>query len=420
VSGRFNFSVAESGKNCVTDGSFVAVKGLDGNTEKSVFVGMDVTKAEEARQASEEKRLADAEAQQVVVDALGQALNDVSAGDLTVEITTEFPSSYEKLRQDFNSALKALDAAISAVAHNTASIHSETEEITSAADDLSRRTERQAATLEETAAALDELTSSVRSAAEGAQGANEMARDAQKRADEGGKISKDTVLAMDGIKSSSQEISKITSVIDDIAFQTNLLALNAGVEAARAGEAGRGFAVVATEVRALALRSSDAAREINDLISASEEQVNSGVELVDKTGTALAAIVRSISDISTLVGNIAVSTKEQASGLNEVNSAVNELDQVTQQNAAMFEETTAASHALTSEANALAAAVSRFKIGNAPQTSAKQKAAIKQSAPSEVIDQTPHQATTPTTAAMASNGSAAIDTLTDAEGWEDF
>jgi len=363
VSGRFNFKSVDAATESMTDGSFVAVKNLDGSHEKSLFVGTDVTESERAQiLAQSQKEEADAE-QQRVVAALGDALHAVAAGNLSTEISEEFSSTNEKLRQDYNTAVSALREAIGAVVKNTASIRSETGEIASAADDLSRRTERQAATLEETASALDELTNSVRSAAEGAQGASEKASAAQGRAQEGGNVAREAVAAMDGIKSSSQEISKITSVIDEIAFQTNLLALNAGVEAARAGEAGRGFAVVATEVRALAQRSSDAAREINDLISASEGQVQAGVELVDKTGIALGAIVDSISEISELVSNIAVSTKEQAAGLNEINAAVTELDQVTQQNAAMFEETTAASHALTTETDALASAVAQFDLG---------------------------------------------------------
>jgi methyl-accepting chemotaxis protein len=416
ATGRFAFKHAGTGEICATDGVFVTVNGLDGVPEKSVFVGMDVTAVELERAAAEEKRLAAAQSQRSVVDALGAAMKKLSAGDLTSNIDNVFPADYEELRVDFNSALQALDEAIEAVARNTTSIRSETEEITSAADDLSRRTERQAATLEETAASLDELTSSVQSAAEGAEGASQKAKAAQSRAEEGGQVARDAIAAMDGIKTSSQEISKITSVIDDIAFQTNLLALNAGVEAARAGEAGRGFAVVATEVRALAQRSSDAAREINELISASETQVNSGVELVDRTGTALAAIVESISEISVIVANIALSTKEQAAGLNEINSAVTELDQVTQQNAAMFEETTAASHALTSETDALVAAVSKFRIsGNIiPDTGVSRSKTL----PSAESSYAPGQAQKSVVA--QSVGNAALDFENDLDGWEDF
>ncbi len=412
LTGRFRFRDKVTGDARHANGSFVAIKGPDGTVEKSLFVGMDVTAHEEERAEAEgRKQKADAE-QQAVVTALGQALTDLSDGRLDRPIEQPFSPAYENLRQNFNATLQSLHDAIAAVVQNTGSIRSETAEITTAADDLSRRTEHQAATLEETAAALDELTNSVRSAAEGAQGASEKASAAQHRAQEGGEVAREAVQAMDGIKSSSQEISKITSVIDDIAFQTNLLALNAGVEAARAGEAGRGFAVVATEVRALAQRSSDAAREINDLISASEAQVQSGVELVDRTGQALSAIVASISEISGLVADIATSTKEQASGLNEINTAVTELDQVTQQNAAMFEETTAASHALTSEADSLAQAVARFELG---AMAAKLDSRRSKSEASRM--------TAPIRSASfggATDGSAAFKVEEDAAGWEEF
>lgn len=360
--GRFNVTSVFARRTFVMEGIFALISDMEGINDGVIFLGTDVTDMDREMKEVQASRAQAAQEQSDVVDKLGVALNNLSDGDLDAKIGDDVPESYETLRADFNATVAALREAISTVIHNADSIRSETGEITSAADDLSRRTEKQAATLEETAAALDELTVSVHSAAEGADDASKMSADAQKNAEQGGDVARQAVAAMDGIKTSSQEISKITSVIDDIAFQTNLLALNAGVEAARAGEAGRGFAVVATEVRALAQRSSDAAREINALISSSGDQVQQGVDLVDRTGAALASIVTSVSEISDRVSAIASSAREQSSGLAEINAAVTELDHVTQQNAAMFEETTAASHALTAEADALATAVARFRI----------------------------------------------------------
>ncbi|MBW4708447.1 HAMP domain-containing protein [Roseobacter sp. YSTF-M11] len=409
VFGRFDVEAPSGAGRLVVEGSFSSVMSPKGEVESVIFLGSDVTSAAEAELRAEQERARITAEQRSVVDALGIGLQKLSEGDLTSDITTAFPDDYEKLRADFNAAVAALKDAVSAVMHNSDSIRNETSEITSAADDLSRRTEKQAATLEETAAALDELTSSVRSAAEGADEASSMSTDAQSNAEKGGEVARQAVEAMDAIKTSSQEISKITTVIDDIAFQTNLLALNAGVEAARAGEAGRGFAVVATEVRALAQRSSDAAREINVLISSSGDQVAKGVDLVDKTGSALDAIVTSVSEISKRVSNIAASAREQSAGLNEINTAVNELDHVTQQNAAMFEETTAASHALTSEADALAAAVARFRLDH---SAAAAPVAVDAERPEPAAARQPLSA-----------GNAAIKVEEDVDldsGWEEF
>ncbi|MBW6506794.1 MAG: PAS domain-containing protein, partial [Rhodobacteraceae bacterium] len=335
-----------SGEPVVIDGSITPVLDRKGVVLKYLLMAIDVTDAQERLQSAEAARRAVVAAQEAVVEALRLALGRLSDGDLTAQIDTSFEAEHEQLLADFNTAAATLHDVIQTVIENAGGIESDAKEITTAADDLSRRTEQQAATLEQTAAALDQLTVSVHSAAQGASDASRNVAEARASAEASGAIVEQAVSAMGEIASSSAQIAKIISVIDDIAFQTNLLALNAGVEAARAGEAGRGFAVVASEVRALAQRSSDAAREIDGLITASTGQVRRGVDLVGQAGAALGHIVTSVSDIAGRVDAIAGSAQEQAAGLAEINTAVNQLDQVTQQNAAMFEQTTAASHAL--------------------------------------------------------------------------
>jgi methyl-accepting chemotaxis protein len=319
--------------------------------------------AEQERQRTEAERAAAAKQQEFVVHSVATGLEKLSSGDLLFRLTTTFAGDYEKLRGDFNAAMGKLQETMQAIAANTQGVRSGAEEITQASDDLSRRTEQQAASLEETAAALDQITATVRRTAEVANEARDLVSTSKEDAERSGEVVRQTVGAMDGIETSSKQITNIIGVIDEIAFQTNLLALNAGVEAARAGDAGRGFAVVASEVRALAQRSADAAKEIKALISASGAQVATGVKLVSETGHALGRIVTQVSQLNGLVVELAASAKEQATGLGEVNTAVNQMDQVTQQNAAMVEEATAASHGLSGEAQELARLVGQFRIG---------------------------------------------------------
>lgn len=319
--------------------------------------------AAQMRQREENINRARAELQAQVVSSLGDALGRLSDGDLTSKVEGDFPEEFKQIRDDYNHAVSTLQEALAFVASNAASIRSGATEIANAADDLSRRTEQQAASLEETAAALDEVTATVNKTATGARQASTVVRDARGEAEVTGAVVSDAVAAMTAIEDSAQKISQIIGVIDEIAFQTNLLALNAGVEAARAGDAGRGFAVVASEVRALAQRSADAAKEIKTLISYSSAQVSSGVTLVGKSGESLHRIVSRVSEIDSLISEIAASAQEQATALAQVNSAVNHMDQVTQQNAAMVEETTAACHALNREGDALEASLSSFNLG---------------------------------------------------------
>ncbi len=320
-----------------------------------------------ARAAADAERAETARLQSAVVEGLAAGLSRLAEGDLTHTLSTPFSADYESLRRDFNAAVSQLKSAMGHIVANADAIRGGTGEISSAADDLSRRTEQQAASLEETAAALGEITNRVRQSAEGAEQARGVVGAARADAERSGQVVRRAVEAMTGIETSSGQIGQIVGVIDEIAFQTNLLALNAGVEAARAGDAGRGFAVVASEVRALAQRSAEAAKEIKGLIAASQGHVGQGVDLVAQTGRALERIVGQVAEIDGIVRTIAASAKEQAASLGEVNAAVNQMDQVTQQNAAMVEETTAASHNLAEEAAELSRLTERFSVGDADE-----------------------------------------------------
>jgi methyl-accepting chemotaxis protein len=334
---------------------------------KATMLDMDfaisayLSAAEAARKKAEAAVLA--REREDVSASIGKGMSSLSDGNLTYRLSEDIPDEYRQLRIDFNESMEKLQQTMLGVSAAVHAIRAGTGQIAAAADDLSRRTERQAASLQETAAALDEITATVKKAAEGASHARETVAAAKTEAEKAGAVVREAMEAMAGIEKSSHQIGQIIGVIDEIAFQTNLLALNAGVEAARAGDAGRGFAVVAMEVRGLAQRSAEAAKEIKGLISTSTAQVDQGVHLVEATGAALQRIVEQVLEINQVVGNIATSSHEQATGLHQVNVAVNEMDKVTQQNAAMVEESTAAAHSLSEETERLAHMIGHFQIG---------------------------------------------------------
>ena len=330
--------------------------------------------SDEERAASEhERQRNDAEKREMdrqiefAVDALASGLERMSQGDISTTIDTPFIGRLEQLRQDFNGSMMRLQATMSQIRDNVEMIQGNGNQMAQSAEDLAKRTENQAASLEETAAAVDQITVTVRSSAERAKEADQVVRQAKRSADDSATVVSNAIDAMGRIEEASHQIEQIIGVIDEIAFQTNLLALNAGIEAARAGEAGKGFAVVAMEVRELAQRSAAAAQEIKGLINKSTNEVNSGSQFVQQTGTVLAKISTQIVAISEHVEVIARASHDQSGALQEVNTTVNQMDQMTQQNAAMVEETTAASRELANEADALLQLVRQFKIDSGSQ-----------------------------------------------------
>ncbi len=320
------------------------------------------TLSEQDRIMRDDERAREAANVKFAVDCLADALSRLSDGDVTCRITERFTETLDTVRHDFNRSAETLQSTLGQIAENARGIDAGANEIKAAADDLAKRTEQQAASVEETAAALEQITTTVRDSTRRAQEAGQLVARTRTGAETSGEIVRRAVIAMGKIETSSSEISNIIGVIDEIAFQTNLLALNAGVEAARAGEAGKGFAVVAQEVRELAQRSAKAAKEIKALINTSNTQVAEGVSLVGETGKALQTIVAEVQEINQHVSAIVDSAQEQSSGLQQINTAVNQMDQDTQKNAAMVEESTAASHSLAREVSSLNQLLTQFKL----------------------------------------------------------
>jgi len=325
--------------------------------------------AAEQRRAAEAERARNEAAQreaalqvQKVVTGLGAGLERLARGDLTYRLTDEFADEYRKVKDDFNEAITQLQETIANIARANAEVSNAASEISSSTTDLSQRTEEQAASLEETSASMEEISATVRKNAENAHHANQLTQATREVADRGGAVVAQAVTAMARIEESSRRISDIISVIDEIARQTNLLALNAAVEAARAGEAGRGFAVVASEVRSLAQRSSQAAKDIKDLITNSSGQVQEGVELVNKAGESLHEIVDSIKNVAAIVSEIASASSEQAAGLDQISKALSQMDQVTQQNSALVEENAATAKTLEDQQLAMSEQVGFFRF----------------------------------------------------------
>ncbi len=329
--------------------------------------------SEKERIERERRQTKEAAEVKFAVDNLATGLGALADGKLSYRIDTAFSEQLDKTRRDFNAAVERLEDTMRQVGRNAQAILSGSNEIQSAADDLSKRTEQQAASVEETAAAVVQVTSSMKESAARAEEAGHLVSRTKATAEQSGQVMRQAIAAMGEIETSSQEIGNIVGVIDDIAFQTNLLALNAGVEAARAGDAGKGFAVVAQEVRELAQRSAEAAKEIKTLITSSNQQVHSGVSLVGETSKVLEGMVAEVQDINDHVRSIVEAVSEQSRSLQEINTAVTTIDQSTQQNAAMVEQSTAATIGLTNEISSLNDLLAQFDVSGsdrAPEAAA--------------------------------------------------
>jgi methyl-accepting chemotaxis protein len=386
--------------------------------EKEAVLARSAADAEREQAASE--RAQAAMEQTEAVSRLGDALKNLAVGDLTIRLGEGFSENYIQIRNDFNNATDRLKVTMLNVVSSTHAIQSGSQEISTASEDLSHRTQRQAASLEETAAALDEITVAIKKAAQGAGHARQVVAEADGEAKISAVVVGQAIDAMGAIAKSSQQINRIISVIDEIARQTNLLALNAAIEAARAGVAGRGFAVVASEVRALAQRSAVAAKEIKGLIALSTLEVEGGVKLVAETGESLARIMAQVSEINSVITEIANGAQEQATGLTQINIAMKQMDRVTQQNAAMAEESTAASHSLSQETAQLADLTGQFRVGTHTKADGVIREALKKAAPPGVHKPAVRPASEPSRVAGRSAPLARLEARRENARWKEF
>jgi len=343
----------------IADGTWLMIEERPTPDGGTVGLRVDITQMKQQAQQIE----GDAARREEVMDRLGVGLALLSNGDLTCHIGEAFPPQYEPLRADFNRAVASLSQTFGAISNLAARVTDGATTISASADQLSRRTEHQAATLEETTAALDMVTSAVLQSAEGATLARAAASETFDLSSQSASVVQDAMNAMSEIQQSARQVEGITQVITDIAFHTRLLALNTSIEAAHAGDAGQGFSIIADEVRALAERSAKAAGEIKSLVAATAGRVDEGVGLVNLTGDSFRSIMEKVSHINQLVIDMATSAEDQAVNLKEVNRAALAMDRITQQNAGMVQETTGATHELTSKANQLLQEMRRFKIG---------------------------------------------------------
>ncbi len=409
--------VSKSGEVVWVDAVYTTLRDKDRHPYRVVMLAKNITEIETKRRLKELSLAAVTKEQEEIVATLAEGLCRLSNGDLTTQIGST--GEHVKLSSDFNEAVAKLHDVMKAIISNTIIIKSGASELSQSADDLSQRTENQAASLEGAAFSLEQITETVNAAAEGTNQAYVVVSQARENAEVSRKVVSQAVSAMNEIEDSSRQISQIIGVIEEIAFQTNLLALNASVEAARAGDAGLGFAVVASEVRALAQRSSNAAKEIKSLISTSSQQVKTGVDLVGQAKNALQQMIDKVVDISGLVADIASSTQEQANGLKAVNVAVNQMDHVTQQNASMVEASTAACHCLTQQAETLIDLVKKFHITSTPHECVRLPERRTLSARQEMtIAQQQQRAVTYAT----SQGSASLksEMCEDDDDWQEF